>query len=35
MHKQALVFDGHIHVGARQFYHGGDIGQRYPDVSLT
>jgi membrane dipeptidase len=31
LHTDAFVFDGHIHVGARQFYHGGDIGQRMPD----
>ncbi len=31
IHAEAFVFDGHIHVGARQFYHGGDIGRRYQD----
>jgi membrane dipeptidase len=31
VHSDALVFDGHIHVINRQFYHGGDIGQRFPD----
>lgn len=31
IHAEAFVFDGHIHVGARQFYHGGDIGRRYHD----
>jgi len=28
MHRDALVFDAHIHVINRQFHHGGDIGQR-------
>ncbi len=31
VHRDALVFDAHIHVINRQFYHGGDIGQRAPD----
>jgi membrane dipeptidase len=31
LHADALVFDGHVHIGTRQFYRGGDIGQRYPD----
>ena len=31
LHADALVFDGHIHVVNRQFYHGGDIGERYSD----
>lgn len=26
LHRDALVFDGHVHVIARQLYHGGDIG---------
>ncbi len=28
VHREALVFDAHVHVINRQFYHGGDIGQR-------
>lgn len=28
LHQQALVFDAHVHVINRQFYHGGDIGKR-------
>jgi membrane dipeptidase len=31
VHGNALVFDGHIHAIEREFYHGGDIGQRKPD----
>jgi len=31
LHDAAFVFDGHVHVVNRQFYHGGDIGQRVPD----
>ena len=31
LHSSALVFDGHIHAVDREFYHGGDIGQRKPD----
>ena len=31
LHTRALVFDGHIHGIDREFYHGGDIGQRKPD----
>jgi membrane dipeptidase len=31
LHRGALVFDAHVHVVNRQFYHGGDIGQRMPD----
>jgi membrane dipeptidase len=31
LHQDAFVFDGHVHVINRQFYHGGDIGQRIPD----
>ena len=31
LHSGALVFDGHIHAVDREFYHGGDIGQRKPD----
>jgi len=28
LHRDALVFDAHVHVINRQFYRGGDIGQR-------
>ena len=28
LHRDALVFDAHIHVINRQFHHGGDIGDR-------
>jgi membrane dipeptidase len=31
VHQDALVFDAHIHVVNRQFYHGGDMGQRVDD----
>jgi membrane dipeptidase len=31
LHADAFVFDGHVHVIDRQFYHGGDIGQRVAD----
>jgi membrane dipeptidase len=31
LHQDALVFDAHVHVVNRQFYHGGDMGQRVPD----
>ena len=31
LHREALVFDGHVHVIDRQFYHGGDIGKRVAD----
>ena len=31
LHQDALVFDAHIHAIEREFYHGGDIGQRKPD----
>lgn len=31
IHGSALVFDAHVHVIDRQFYHGGDIGERMPD----
>ena len=31
LHEESLVFDGHVHVIDRQFYHGGDIGDRVPD----
>lgn len=31
LHARSLVFDGHIHAVDREFYNGGDIGQRKPD----
>jgi membrane dipeptidase len=31
LHARALVFDGHVHAVDREFYHGGDIGQRKSD----
>ena len=31
LHQDALVFDAHVHVVNRQFYHGGDMGQRVDD----
>ena len=31
LHSRALVFDGHVHAVDREFYHGGDIGQRKAD----
>src|ERR1043166_1968465 len=31
VHRDALVFDAHVHVVDRQFYHGGDMGQRVND----
>ena len=31
IHQDALVFDAHVHVVNRQFYHGGDMGQRVDD----
>jgi membrane dipeptidase len=31
LHQDAFVFDGHVHIINRQFYLGGDIGQRYKD----
>jgi membrane dipeptidase len=31
LHRDALVFDAHVHVVDRQFYHGGDMGQRVED----
>jgi membrane dipeptidase len=31
LHLDALVFDAHVHVVNRQFYHGGDMGQRVDD----
>jgi len=31
VHDNAFVFDAHVHVVNRQFYHGGDMGQRVDD----
>ena len=31
LHRSALVFDGHLHAVDREFYHGGDIGERKSD----
>jgi membrane dipeptidase len=31
VHRDALVFDAHVHVVNRQFYHGGDMGRRATD----
>ncbi len=31
LHQDAFVFDGHVHMINRQFYHGGDIGRRVAD----
>ena len=31
LHRDAFVFDGHVHVVDRQLYHGGDIGERVAD----
>ncbi|MGI8992018.1 MAG: dipeptidase [Bryobacteraceae bacterium] len=31
LHRDAFVFDAHVHVIDRQFYNGGDIGKRAPD----
>jgi membrane dipeptidase len=31
LHNDAFVFDAHVHVVNRQFYHGGDIGKRVSD----
>jgi membrane dipeptidase len=31
LHQRALIFDAHLHVVNRQFYHGGDMGQRVED----
>ena len=31
LHQRTLVFDAHIHVVNRQFYNGGDMGQRVED----
>ena len=35
LHDDAFVFDGHVHVIDRQFYHGGDIGERVRTASST
>ena len=31
LHRSSLVFDGHVHAMDREYYHGGDIGERKPD----
>ena len=31
LHRDTLVFDAHVHVVNRQFYHGGNMGQRVED----
>ena len=31
LHRDALVFDAHVHMVNRQFYNGGDIGKRVTD----
>jgi membrane dipeptidase len=31
LHEDAVVFDAHVHMINRQFYRGGDIGQKYED----
>src|SRR5690242_9208060 len=31
LNRDALIFDAHVHVVDRQFYHGGDMGQRVND----
>ena len=31
LHDDALIFDAHVHVVDRQFYHGGDMGLRVDD----
>jgi membrane dipeptidase len=31
LHRESLVFDGHVHAVDREFYHGGDIATRKPD----
>jgi membrane dipeptidase len=31
LHRSSLVFDGHIHAVDREYYHGGDIGERKAD----
>ena len=34
LHNDAFVFDGHVHVINRQFYLGGDIGQRFSNGQI-
>jgi membrane dipeptidase len=31
LHASSLIFDGHIHAIDREFYHGGDVGERKSD----
>src|ERR671915_500954 len=31
LHQDTFIFDAHAHVVNRQFYHGGDMGQRVDD----
>ena len=31
LHQDTLVFDAHVHAVDREFYHGGDIGERKSD----
>jgi membrane dipeptidase len=31
LHRDLLLFDAHVHVVDRQFYHGGDMGERVDD----
>jgi membrane dipeptidase len=31
VHRDAFIFDAHVHVVDRQFYHGGDMGERVDD----
>jgi membrane dipeptidase len=31
LHQDTFVFDAHVHVANRQFYHGGDMGERVAD----
>jgi membrane dipeptidase len=31
LHQDALIFDAHVHVVDRQFYHGGNMGDRVED----
>ena len=31
LHRDALIFDAHVHVVDRQFYHGGNMGDRVED----
>jgi membrane dipeptidase len=31
LHQEVFVFDAHVHVVNRQFYHGGDMGRRVED----